>query len=311
MDQEITLSYKSQRAVVAPLGAALRRYYEIGAGGQEIDIAWGYSGADHKMGGQGDILMPFPSRIKNARYTFQGQTHQLEVNDKAGNNAIHGFVRSVIWNAEPQGTSAIRFTTALRKEDYASKGYPFSLDMTLDYRVDDNGLACAFTIRNAGDGAAPAGAGFHPYFVAGTETVDELEARLPANRYLEFEKTLTPTGKLLSVDGTPLDFREFRKVGDTIIDNCYTDLIADADGCVRSSIRNPATGRTVTVWMEPVFPYLVVFTGDTIPEPGKRKALALEPMTCATDAFNHPEWGLAVLQPGEELRGRFGVQANG
>jgi aldose 1-epimerase len=310
MDREIMLSHGNQRAVVSTLGASLRRYFEVGSDGRETDIAWGYSGADHKMGGQGDVLMPFPSRIKNARYTFEGQTHQLEVNDKAGNNAIHGFVRSVTWDAEQPNTAAVRFTTSLRKEEYAAKGYPFSLDLGLDYTLNDGGLTCGFSIKNVGDGAAPAGAGFHPYFVAGTGTVDELEALLPANRYLEFEPTLTPTGKLIPVDGTPLDFRQFRRVGETVIDNCYTDLIADADGLVRSSIRNLSTGRTVTVWMEAIFPYLVIFTGDTIPEPGKRKALAIEPMTCATDAFNHPEWGLKVLAPGESFGGTWGVSGS-
>ena len=305
-DVEITLAYESQRAVVSPTGASLRRYYEEDEG-VETDIVWGYSGGANKKGGQGDVLIPFPSRVKDGRYAFGGRTHQMAINDKEGPNAIHGFLRSVEWGSDQQTGSDVRFHTRIRESEYARKGYPFSLDVDLSYRLSDSGLTCAFEIRNTGATDAPVGVGFHPYFTVGTETVDETEALIPASQFLEFETTLVPTGSLLPAEGTPYDFRRLRRVGDTRFNHCYTDVIRDGRGIAEAKLRDPATGRTVTVWMDESFRYVVVYTGDAIPEPHARRALAIEPMTCATDAFNHPEWGLVTLAPGQILSGSWGV----
>jgi galactose mutarotase-like enzyme len=77
-DTEISLSFDTQRALVSPWGASLRRYFTIEADGGETDILWGYSGGGQKKGGQGDVLFPFPGRIAEGRYSFDGQALQLE-----------------------------------------------------------------------------------------------------------------------------------------------------------------------------------------------------------------------------------------
>jgi len=84
------------------------------------------------------------------------------------------------------------------------------------------------------------------------------------------------------------------------------DLQRDDDGLARACLRNPATGRTITVTMDRAFTAIVVYAGDAIPN-GARQALAIEPMTCATDAFNHPEWGLKRLGSEEEFTGRYEI----
>jgi len=83
-------------------------------------------------------------------------------------------------------------------------------------------------------------------------------------------------------------------------------LQPDQDGSCRASLRNPKTGRTIAIGMDRAFTALVVYTGDAIAS-SPRRALAIEPMTCSTDAFNHPDWGLRVLSPGETYTGRYKV----
>lgn len=306
-DEELVLSRGSQRAVVAPYGASLRRYAVIGAGGVETDVVWGYSGAANKKGGQGDVLIPFPGRVRHGRYSFGGRAYQMEQNDKEGPNAIHGFLRSVTWEHERAGDAAVRFRTAMRREEYEPRGYPFSLDVQIGYSLEDEGLVVDYSLRNVGDGPAPVGVGFHPYFVVGTDTVDGIEARIPVRRYLEFGDALMPTGRVLGVTGSPVDFRQPRRVGGTCFNHCFQGLDREADGIARVRLRNPESGREVVIWMDETLDYLVVYTGDAIPPPDGRAALAVEPMTCGTDAFNHPEWGLPVLEPGQVLAGRWGV----
>src|SRR5690242_12076603 len=116
-DSELLLSHGRQRAIVSPWGAALRRYFLMESAGVETDIVWGYAGGSHKKGGQGDVLIPFPGRIKEGRYSFDGSAYQLERNDKEGPNAIHGFVRNMPWTTRQQQSDSVDFEVALDAKD--------------------------------------------------------------------------------------------------------------------------------------------------------------------------------------------------
>ncbi|MBC7691195.1 MAG: hypothetical protein H7222_05450 [Methylotenera sp.] len=303
------MNFGNQTAVIATLGASLRRYFITETADSvpvELDIIWGYSGASNKQGGQGDVLIPFPSRIKGGAYTFNGDTHQMERNDKEGPNAIHGFLRTVGWSISEQTESQLRLQTTMRREDFAPRGYPYSLDASLEYRLSSEGLKCAFAITNTGETTAPVGVGFHPYFLAGKSSLDEAETLIPASSFVEFEN-LVPTGKLISVEGTPSDYRSLKPIGSARFNHCYTDLKRDADGLTRAYLVDSETRRKTCIWMDKAFNYLVVYSGDAIEEPFRRKAFAIEPMTCGTNAFNVHEWGLKSLIPGEDFQGSFGI----
>ena len=305
-DTELTLSQHNQRAVISPWGASLRRYFFMDTDGEEIDIVWGYSGGSHKRGGQGDVLIPFPGRIGNGQYSFDGQTFQLECNDKEGPNAIHGFVRNLPWEIHENTSSRVTLTVTLLAETYANRGYPFSLNIRVTYELTANGLSCTFRAENIGDCAAPVGVGFHPYFTVGTNNIDEAEAQIPGTGFLEFNERLVPTGTIYSVHDTPWDYRHFRQVGQQRFNHCYVNLERDAKGIATASLRHVPSNRTITITMDEAFSAVVVYTGDAIVD-APRAALAIEPMTCASDAFNHPDWGLRRLLPGETFSGRWSV----
>lgn len=303
-DTEITIAFNNQRAVLSPWGASLRRYFLVEADGRETDIVWGYSGGSQKKGGQGDVLIPFPGRIAGGRYSFDGEAFQLERNDKEGPNAIHGFVRMLPWRVVRAEASCVLFDICLEAEQYGCKGYPFSLAIQVTYGLDDKGLSCSFDVRNAGTRPAPVGVGFHPYFTVGTSLIDEAEARIPGAGFLEFNDRLVPTGRILSAAGTEWDCRAFRRIGEKKFNHCYVQLDRDAEGMATASLRDAGSGRMIEVTMDRSFSAIVVYTGDAIAD-APRRAFAIEPMTCASDAFNHPEWGLKRLSPGEHFSGRY------
>ena len=303
-DTEISLAFESQRAVVSPWGASLRRYFIAGAAAAETDILWGYSGGNQKKGGQGDVLIPFPGRVAEGRYSFDGQIYQLERNDKEGPNAIHGFVRTVPWKIREVHPTHVTFDIALDARTYGPKGYPFSLSISLTYSLDAEGLSCSFAVQNVGRQAAPVGVGFHPYFTVGTALVDEAEAVIPGARYLEFNDRLVPTGRLFDVSGTEWDYRRYRNIGTRRFNHCYVTLDRDGRGLATASLRHAKKGRTIEIVMDRSFSAVVVYTGDAISD-APRRALAIEPMTCATDALNHPEWGLTRLLPNDTFTGRY------
>ena len=305
-DTEITLTRGDWRLVVAPYGASLRGLSRLGADGTHQEVVAGYSGAKNKVGGQGDVLIPFPGRVAGGKYTFIGQTYQMDRNDKETPSAIHGFLRSVLWETEQPAPDEVTFTTNLHAGDHA--GYPFSLGVRVTYHVTDMGMAVAFVIENTGDTPAPVAAGFHPYFTVGAGLIDAATLQVPFGATLEY-RDLLPTGNVLPVDGTDLDFRAPHPIGAAVFNTCYLQPTRDPDGHVRIRLSDEATGRALAVWLDAACDYVVLYSGDPLPAEHRRRALAIEPMTCGSDAFNHPQWGLASLVPGETLSGSWGVTA--
>ena len=304
-DPEHEIKFGHHRAVVGAFGASLRRYY-LEHDGAEWDVIWGYRGRPNKIAGQGDVLMPFPSRLKNGRYAFAGQTHQLDLTDKEGPNAIHGFLRAEMWQTRAVDDARVQFAVQIRPDQF--KGYPFALDLTVEYALSAGGLRTTFGVRNVGAGPAPFGAGFHPYFSVDDGAIDGWIASFPASEYLEF-KDLVPTGQILSVDQTPLDYRSPRPVGANRFNFCFQNLRRGEDGYAHATLSRADQTRRIDLRFDRSFNYLVVYSGEAIPAPYTRRAFAIEPLTCATDAFNHPDWGLKILAAGEDFGGHYEVEA--
>jgi aldose 1-epimerase len=303
---EITLSSQHLRLKVSPYGASLRGLWREATDGTQQDIITGYTGAKGKVGGQGDVLIPFPGRVRDGRYTFAGQSYQMNCNDKDGPNAIHGFLRLTPWDVTAQSESAVTFQTTLKADEYP--GYPFALHASVTYSLNAEGLTCRFTLENIGTNAAPVSAGFHPYFTVGSDLIDTDTLQVPMAATLNFVN-LIPTGQVLPVDDTPYDFRQPRTIGETQFNTCYLNPLRDPDGLLRVRLKSPNDANKITIWMDTAFNYVVLYSGDPLPEAHRRRALAIEPMTCGSDAFNHPEWGLITLAPGQTTEGAWGVTA--
>ena len=294
-DAELLLGSGAWRCAVAPFGASLRRLW---VEEPRRDVLWGYTGAGAKQGGQGDVLVPWPGRIRGGAYPFDGIRHELPRNDKAGPNAIHGFARSRSWTTERAAADRARFRLDVLPSDHP--GYPFAVRVEVLYELRRDGLRCTVHAANTGLQAAPFGAGFHPYILP-RQALGESVVQVPASLLVERGADLLPTGRVQRVDGTPFDLRERQRLGDRVLDHTFTGLARDAEGLAVVAVDD------VEVWMDRGCGYLQLFTGDTL-GPQARKALAVEPMTCGPDAFNHPGLGLAVLRPGERLSATWGIR---
>ena len=295
-DTELELVAGPWSAVVSSHGASLR-----GLGRDGAAVVTGYHGAANKQGGQGDVLIPFPGRVAGGRYHWDGLDYQLPLTDKDGPNAIHGFVRKADWEVESRSADAATFTLRF----LGAEGYPFPLTLRIAYRLDEMGLTVDTSITNAGSHDAPVAMGFHPYFTVGSSLVDSDTLTLPFSEVLEFEN-LIPTGRVLSVEEAGLDFREPRAIGSTQFNHCFARPTRDADGLVR--VHLGAGHGAVSVWMDASFDYCVVYTGDALPSGHARTSIAIEPMSCGSDALNHPEWGLRRLESGSVFSAQWGVK---
>ncbi|HEV7772732.1 MAG TPA: aldose 1-epimerase family protein [Conexibacter sp.] len=293
------MTHGDQRAVVVQVGGGLRRY-AVG-GWQVLD---GY-GADERIGaGRGQVLIPWPNRLRDGRYEWDGATQQLALTEPAQGNAIHGLVRWLSWRMVDR--AADRVTMACRL--HPQPGWPFLLDVEITYALDADGLSVRTRATNAGAEPCPFGAGAHPYVSVGATQVDETIVQAPgAVRLLAGERQI-PTGGQEAVEGTRYDFRAPRPLGDLQIDDAFTALVRDDDGRARVRLTMPDDARTVELWMDEAYGWLMLFSGDTLAPDARRRSLGVEPMTCAPNAFQSGD-GLRTLQPGETFTGAWGIRA--
>ena len=177
-------------------------------------------------------------------------------------------------------------------------GYPFEVEVEARYELGDDGLTTTVTARNLGRTTAPWGTAPHPYLLGGADRVDTWTLHLPAGQVLE----VTPD-RLLPESCVPvsqdMDFRVPREIGGTEIDHAFTGLLPDPDGLVRVSVHGTSGDGVLCTWDPAVLPWVQVHTADLPDAEKSRRSLAVEPMTCAPDAFNSGA-GLVRLAPGAE-----------
>jgi aldose 1-epimerase len=218
-----------------------------------------------------------------------------------GQVLIHGLVRWASWTVAEREPHRVVMEHML----HPRPGYPFSLLLAIEYQLSEDGLRVQTTATNRGPAACPFGSGAHPYLTVGTETVDAVTLRVPGRTVLSSDERGIPVG-VGSVDGTACDFRRPRPIGDVKLDTAFTNLERDEDGLARVELRNPRDGRGLTLWVDESYPYLMVFSGDPLPDVARR-SLAVEPMTCPPNAFQTGV-DLIRLEPGRSFTSTWGIR---
>jgi aldose 1-epimerase len=289
------------RAVVTESGAALRSL--TFAGRPLID---GFGDDQMSPGGRGQLLMPWPNRIRDGRYAFGDAELQLPLTEPSRGNASHGLARWVAWTVEEHTANSV----SLQYRLMAQTGYPWLLDLHVLYDLSANGLTVTQTATNMSASAAPYASGAHPYLALGQGPVDGWELTLPAATRSLTDDRLLPVGTE-SVEGTAYDFRVARPLRDTVLNHAFTDLERDDDGRATVTLRDPGSGAGVALWVDERHPWLQLYTADDVPATARR-SIAVEPMTANADAFRTGE-DLVTLapagQPGDEHTASWGVRA--
>jgi aldose 1-epimerase len=288
--EQVELELGDQRAVVVEVGAGLRTY---SAGGREL--LDGYSADEMCPSGRGQLLLPWPNRIAEGRYEFGGRTHQLALTEPEAGNAIHGLARWARWSIVEREPGR----TVLGHVLHPQPGYPYTLDLRVEYALSSSGLVVRTTATNVGTDTCPYGAGAHPYLMVGTETVDSAVVQAPGRMLLR------PGEGAEDVAGSEYDFRRPQPLGATQLDHCFSELERDEDGFARVRLRDPDGARGLTLWMDDAYGYLMLYTGDTRPDVARR-SLAVEPMTCPPNAFRTGE-ALIELEPGRSFTCAWGL----
>lgn len=251
------------------------------------------------------ILFPFPNRIRNGTWQFEGKTYQFDKSPEAP-TTIHGLLLNQPYQVESHIADENRATLvcSLNSQDFPEvvRQYPFPFKIEITYTLKDAVLTMGISIKNTGDRNMPVGFGIHPYFSVdlGTEA-DAAEALItvPTAKYWELDEVLVPTGKRHDVNGT-LDLRNGQPFAKLKLDHVFTD-VQFVDGVSRCLIENKDTGYGMVMESDAQFRELVVYT------PPDRDAICFEPYTCPTDAINLEARGIPagviVLAPDETFSG--------
>ncbi len=280
-------------AVIRGLGATVR---DLSFEGRPLVV--GFGAGEEMPNFRGAFVAPWPNRIADGRYFFDGVHYQLPVNEPERCTALHGLVYDIPWDRLTHNASSVTLACAVEPRE----GYPFELSLQARFSVGEEGLRTEVTAVNTGATRAPYGVCPHPYLVAGTSPLDDWVLELPASTVL----TVTPDRLLpvarKTVGGTSFDFRSSRALGDVRIDHAFTDLARADDGSVTVRVIDPANGTGTAMTWDASCPWVQIHTADLPQTPGStRLGLAVEPMTCPPEAFNTGE-DLVVLEPGEAHR---------
>ncbi len=229
----------------------------------------------------------YANRIGGARFSLGGRNYTLPANE--GKNQLHGGPEAFdrrIWQAEIVGESAVRFSLFSPDGD---NGYPGNLRAAVTYSVSGGCLRMDFEGESDADTVfAPTS---HMYFdLGGAGHILDAELQIQADRYVEVDRALIPTGRLLPVDGA-FDFRRARPIGQDY-DHCF--VLTSPRAC---TLR--AGGLALELRTD--FPAVQIYTASGMGEPfGKNSALAIEP-EFYPDSPNHPQFPSTLLRKGEHF----------
>jgi aldose 1-epimerase len=286
---ELTLDAdgRTVRAVITEVAAAIR-HLSVG----DVELTAGYDEDVTPPFGCGIVLVPWPNRVRDGRWTHDGRTLQLDITEPARGNALHGLLR----NSPYQLVERTGRSITLRAQVFPQNGYPFRLDTTVRYTLAADGMGVMHTVRNVGSDCAPIAVGAHPFLAIGDLPADTLTLTVSADRHIDVDDRLNPIG-VTPVDGTDWDLRAGRLVADLALDDAWSGLRVTGGGS--SHWLSSPDGRAVSLWADDQFGYLQVFITREFPHAGESiTAVAIEPMTAPADAFNSGE-GLRWLPPGQ------------
>ncbi|SOE19939.1 aldose 1-epimerase [Spirosomataceae bacterium TFI 002] len=259
-------------------------------GGNDI-IKFPLKEDDTKKGYPSALLFPFPNRIKDGRYDFEGKSYQLDINEDAFNHAIHGLV--AFENFEMTHSDSKSFTFAY---DYKGQeaGYPFPFLFEVKYTLRKLKLSVDVNFENTGKTNMPYGFAWHPYFGFEGVSIGEVEVKVPVRHDIKLDDRMIPTGE-----------KEMQNAKLISLKNSYLDNLFEIDekeGLKEVELR--FQNKKVIISQnaaENQLPYFIAYT------PPSRDCIAVEPQSCATNAFNNG-LGLKVLKPGKSKNYKFSVR---
>ncbi len=311
------------KAMVAPNLGSNCVYWATVFQGQTLSVIETPDGPEvlHARGSRAGVpvLFPFPGRVENASYTFQGKEYHLPRNEKGGVHHIHGIVMNAKWEVASSGTGdqganlVMKVTPGGLQKEFR-EGYPFDFALYLSFTLKGNSLTYGIRLENLEKGGPiPFYFGLHPYFLAPLLRTPEAPDREACSVLIPSRQEWPAPGGLPDGPARPVspekDLHQGRVLGNKPFDDMYGGAIFEG-GWTRAGYKNPGTKLELVVKADQNFQNWVLFT------PPNRPSLAIEPYTSPPNAINLvkeniPGANLLVLGPGEHWEARVIFEVKG
>ena len=311
-DLYILKNAQGMEVAVTNYGCAILSIMVPDKNGKFANVILGHDSIEHVINSPEPFLSTtigrYGNRIANGKFTLYGEEHQLTVNN--GPNSLHGGptgFHARVWDAVQPNESTVIFNyTSADGEE----GFPGTLEVEMTYRLEDE--ANALVISNP------------------SPTVLNNILTINADFYVPIDEVSIPTGEILKVENTPMDFRTPHAIGERIddkfqqlvngagYDHCYVLNKAESgELSLAATCTEPVSGRTMEVYTTEnglqlyTGNWLGGFTGAHGATFPARSAVCFEAQ-CFPDTPNKAHFPSAVLLPGDEYQQitiyKFGVQ---
>lgn len=256
----------------------------------------------------------FCNRIAKGKFTLDGKEYTLATNNEP--NHLHGGEKGFdkcMWKGEPvQSDSGVGIKFTYTSPD-GEEGYPGNLATTVVYTLTNTDeLKIEFSATTDKD--TPVNLTNHNYWNlagAGVGTIKDHELMLAADKALAVDDTLIPTGEMLDVADTPLDFRESHKIGDKLeetgldpvgYDHCYALRSQDGSLALAARVKDPSSGRVMEI--HTTQPGIQLYSGNFLDGTEATGNFNMHQAFCLEtqhypDSPNQASFPTSILKPGE------------
>lgn len=172
----------------------------------------------------GVLLIPYVGHIFKGKYSFLSKEYSLPINTKEG-HSIHGLLYNKSWNIKAiriEENTSVTYSYHIDKRNL--KGYPFNLDIEVNFCFNNSGIKILTRAINSGDIPLPIAFGWHPYIKLQDEYIDDCFLLASFKKSLCLNEDKIPTGELIDLNNTEIDFTTPRKLNKIVLDNVFTDL---------------------------------------------------------------------------------------
>ncbi|MDR0892462.1 MAG: galactose mutarotase [Mediterranea sp.] len=336
-DLFILKNKKGMEVAVTNYGCAILSIMVPDKNGHYANVILGHDSIEHVVNSPEPFLSTtigrYGNRIAKGKFTLYAEEHSLSINN--GPNSLHGGptgFHARVWEAEQEEENVIHFhyTSADGEE-----GFPGTLEVDMIYSLDEDANELTIEYSATTDKATVVNLTNHGFFnLAGianpTPSVENNIVTINADFYIPIDEVSIPTGEILKVEGTPMDFRTPHTVGERIgekfeqlingagYDHCYVlNKVESGSLDLAATCKDPVSGRTMEVYTTE--PGVQLYTGNwlsgfsgahgaTFPA---RSAICFEAQ-CFPDTPNRPHFPSAVLLPDDEYEQitmyKFGVE---
>jgi aldose 1-epimerase len=229
----------------------------------------------------GQVLAPWPNRIRDGRYSIDNILYKIPVNEHERNTALHGFLNAESWSLLKFSEQEISFKTITNEKEY----YPFCLEIIVLYQLFQSGLKVTVTAKNLSFRPAPYGVGFHPYVILEIEReLHDWFLQIPADNYMKVDEERYLPTQMGECRKDNFDFTNLKQVGNMKINHAFKFTNSNVENTI---FLVNAKGEGIYLRCDKSIPWVEIYIPGNDHMSENQNFVAIEPMSCPPDSFNN------------------------